>query len=44
METVLRYPPERLSKDYRVIDPEYFLPTEVETLLGDPAKTSEQLG
>ena len=26
------------------IDPRYFLPTEVETLLGDPAKAKEKLG
>jgi len=26
------------------VDPGYFRPTEVETLLGDPAKAREQLG
>jgi GDPmannose 4,6-dehydratase len=35
-------PPER--RDLVAVDPRYFRPTEVETLLGDPTKAREQLG
>ena len=32
------------AKDYVRIDPRYFRPTEVETLLGDPSKAKQKLG
>jgi len=32
------------AKDYVRIDPRYFRPTEVETLLGDPTKAKQKLG
>ena len=32
------------GKTIVAVDPEYFRPTEVETLLGDPTKAREQLG
>ena len=35
---------EKSGKTIVQIDPRYFRPTEVETLLGDPAKAKEQLG
>ncbi|RWX47103.1 GDPmannose 4,6-dehydratase [Candidatus Electrothrix aarhusensis] len=35
---------EKSGKTIVKIDPRYFRPTEVETLLGDPAKAKEQLG
>jgi len=34
----------RDPEDHVVIDPRYFRPTEVETLLGDPSKAKEKLG
>ncbi|MDP1653024.1 MAG: GDP-mannose 4,6-dehydratase [Rhodocyclaceae bacterium] len=32
------------AKIYVAVDPRYFRPTEVETLLGDPTKAREKLG
>jgi len=32
------------GKSLIAVDPEYFRPTEVETLLGDPVRAREQLG
>jgi len=34
----------KTGKTIVAVDPQYFRPTEVETLLGDPAKAKEQLG
>jgi len=34
----------RTGKNIIAVDPEYFRPTEVETLLGDPTRAREQLG
>lgn len=31
-------------QDYTVVDPNYFRPTEVESLLGDPSKANKELG
>ena len=38
--------PRALSKEHVVVsvDPRYFRPTEVETLLGDPSKARDKLG
>jgi GDPmannose 4,6-dehydratase len=35
---------EETGKEIIAVDPRYFRPTEVETLLGDPTKAREQLG
>jgi GDPmannose 4,6-dehydratase len=36
--------PARMARSSSRIDPRYFRPTEVETLLGDPTKARERLG
>jgi GDP-D-mannose dehydratase len=36
--------PEHSSRPIVAVAPRYFRPTEVETLLGDPAKAKEKLG
>lgn len=44
METIMANPALRPGSIIVRIDPRYFRPTEVETLLGDPSKAKERLG